>query len=149
MYIGAVCETAAGTRAVINTNSLDDRAAFIRQAAPSITTVKQPKTGFHAELPIGHPRPSPPLRSVSRSGPRDAHYGVVAAANDPHSILVGGRRTPLRVNKRRIAPCRDRHPERDRRFPNGLLIGAVVIAKPARDEERSRPARSLSAALRH
>jgi hypothetical protein len=34
VYIGAVCETAAGTRAVINSNSLDDRAAFTRQAAP-------------------------------------------------------------------------------------------------------------------
>jgi hypothetical protein len=30
----AVCETVVGTRAVINTNSLDDRAAFTRQAAP-------------------------------------------------------------------------------------------------------------------
>src|ERR1700733_5001265 len=28
VYIGAVCETAAGTRAVVNTNCLDDRAAF-------------------------------------------------------------------------------------------------------------------------
>jgi len=34
VYISAVCETAAGTRAVINTNSLDDRVAFTRQAAP-------------------------------------------------------------------------------------------------------------------
>jgi len=33
VYISAVCETAAGTRAVINTNSLDDRVAFTRQAA--------------------------------------------------------------------------------------------------------------------
>ena len=28
VYIGAVCDTAAGLRATINTNSLDDRAAF-------------------------------------------------------------------------------------------------------------------------
>jgi hypothetical protein len=28
VYVGAVCDTAAGTRAVINVNSLDDRAAF-------------------------------------------------------------------------------------------------------------------------
>lgn len=28
VYIGAVCDTAAGARAVINTNSLDDRARF-------------------------------------------------------------------------------------------------------------------------
>jgi hypothetical protein len=28
VYIGAVCETAAGTRAVLNTNCLDDRATF-------------------------------------------------------------------------------------------------------------------------
>lgn len=28
VYVGAVCETAAGLRAVINTNSLDDRALF-------------------------------------------------------------------------------------------------------------------------
>jgi len=34
VYIGAVCETTAGTRAVINTNCLDDRAAFIQQAVP-------------------------------------------------------------------------------------------------------------------
>jgi hypothetical protein len=34
VYIGAVCETTAGTRAVINTNCLEDRAAFIRQPAP-------------------------------------------------------------------------------------------------------------------
>ena len=33
VYLGAVCETMAGTRAVINTNCLDDRAAFIRQPA--------------------------------------------------------------------------------------------------------------------
>jgi hypothetical protein len=33
VYIGAVCETAAGTRAVINTNCLDDRAAFIQAPA--------------------------------------------------------------------------------------------------------------------
>ena len=32
VYIGAVCETMAGTRAVINTNCLEDRAAFIRHA---------------------------------------------------------------------------------------------------------------------
>jgi len=31
VYVGAVCETAAGTRAVINTNCLDDRAVFTRQ----------------------------------------------------------------------------------------------------------------------
>jgi hypothetical protein len=34
VYIGAVCDTTAGARAVINTNCLDDRAAFIRQPAP-------------------------------------------------------------------------------------------------------------------
>jgi hypothetical protein len=28
VYVGAVCETAAGLRAVVNTNALDDRAAF-------------------------------------------------------------------------------------------------------------------------
>lgn len=28
IYIGAVCETAAGLRAVVNTNALDDRGAF-------------------------------------------------------------------------------------------------------------------------
>ncbi|MGC1886181.1 MAG: hypothetical protein WA709_08800 [Stellaceae bacterium] len=33
-YIGVVCETTAGTRAVINTNCLEDRAAFNRQPAP-------------------------------------------------------------------------------------------------------------------
>ena len=32
VYIGAVCETPAGWRAVINTLCLDDRAAFIQQA---------------------------------------------------------------------------------------------------------------------
>ena len=32
VYIGAICETAAGTRAVINVNCLDDRAAFLRAA---------------------------------------------------------------------------------------------------------------------
>jgi hypothetical protein len=34
VYIGAVCETVAGTRAVINTNCLDNRAAFTRRPAP-------------------------------------------------------------------------------------------------------------------
>ena len=34
VYIGAVCETAAGTRAVINTNSLDDRTRFTQPPAP-------------------------------------------------------------------------------------------------------------------
>jgi hypothetical protein len=34
VYIGAVCETTAGTRAVININSLNDRAAFIQHPAP-------------------------------------------------------------------------------------------------------------------
>jgi hypothetical protein len=33
IYIGAVCETAAGTRAVVNTNSLADRAAFTGEPA--------------------------------------------------------------------------------------------------------------------
>jgi hypothetical protein len=33
VYIGAVCETAVGARAVINTNCLDDRDAFTRQPA--------------------------------------------------------------------------------------------------------------------
>ncbi len=31
VYIGAVCETAAGTRAVVNTNCLEDRAAFAQE----------------------------------------------------------------------------------------------------------------------
>jgi hypothetical protein len=35
VYVGAVCETAAGPRAVINTNCLDSRAAFTGVAAPS------------------------------------------------------------------------------------------------------------------
>jgi len=34
IYIGAICETPAGTRAVINTNCLDDRAAFTRKPVP-------------------------------------------------------------------------------------------------------------------
>ncbi len=34
VYVGAVCETAAGIRAVINVNCLDDRAAFTRQPTP-------------------------------------------------------------------------------------------------------------------
>jgi hypothetical protein len=34
VYVGAVCQTAAGARAVINTNCLDDRAAFVRHPAP-------------------------------------------------------------------------------------------------------------------
>ncbi len=33
VYVGAVCDTAAGTRAVANTNVLDDRASFTQQAA--------------------------------------------------------------------------------------------------------------------
>ncbi len=33
VYIGAVCETVSGTRAVTNINCLDDRAAFLRQPA--------------------------------------------------------------------------------------------------------------------
>jgi hypothetical protein len=32
VYAGAVCETPAGRRAVINTRCLDDRAAFVREA---------------------------------------------------------------------------------------------------------------------
>jgi hypothetical protein len=35
VYIGAVSETAAGTRAVINTTCLEDRAAFIGQPNPT------------------------------------------------------------------------------------------------------------------
>jgi hypothetical protein len=35
VYIGAVGETASGTRAVINTNCLDDRAAFTAKANPT------------------------------------------------------------------------------------------------------------------
>jgi hypothetical protein len=35
VYIGAIGETASGTRAVINTNCLDDRAAFIHQPNPT------------------------------------------------------------------------------------------------------------------
>jgi hypothetical protein len=34
VYIGAVCDTAGGTRAVINTNCLDNCAAFTGQPAP-------------------------------------------------------------------------------------------------------------------
>lgn len=34
VYIGAICETAAGTRAVINTNSLEDRSRFTGHPAP-------------------------------------------------------------------------------------------------------------------
>ena len=34
VYIGAIGESAAGTRAVINTNCLDDRAAFTQQPQP-------------------------------------------------------------------------------------------------------------------
>jgi len=34
VYLGAISETAAGTRAVINTNCLDDRAAFTRPPEP-------------------------------------------------------------------------------------------------------------------
>jgi len=34
VYIGAVCETAAGARAVINTNSLADRALFTATPVP-------------------------------------------------------------------------------------------------------------------
>lgn len=33
VYVGAVCETTAGMRAVANTNALDDRAAFTGQPA--------------------------------------------------------------------------------------------------------------------
>jgi hypothetical protein len=33
VYVGAVCETAAGQRAVINTRCLADRDAFVREAA--------------------------------------------------------------------------------------------------------------------
>jgi hypothetical protein len=32
VYVGAVCETPAGPRAVINTRCLDDRAASVREA---------------------------------------------------------------------------------------------------------------------
>lgn len=35
VYIGAVCDTPAGTRAVINTNCLDDRTAFTGQPNPT------------------------------------------------------------------------------------------------------------------
>jgi hypothetical protein len=31
VYVGAVCETEAGTRAVVNTNCLNDRAAFTQE----------------------------------------------------------------------------------------------------------------------
>src|SRR6516165_3729053 len=34
IYIGAVCETPSGTRAVINTNCLESRAAFTRPPIP-------------------------------------------------------------------------------------------------------------------
>ena len=34
VYIGAVCDTPAGSRAVINTNALEDRARFARAPAP-------------------------------------------------------------------------------------------------------------------
>jgi hypothetical protein len=33
VYVGAVCETAAGLRAVVNVNSLDDRASFVQVPA--------------------------------------------------------------------------------------------------------------------
>jgi hypothetical protein len=35
VYIGAIGDTAAGTRAVINTTCLDDRALFTREPAPT------------------------------------------------------------------------------------------------------------------
>jgi hypothetical protein len=35
VYIGAIGETASGTRAVINTPCLDDRALFTREPAPT------------------------------------------------------------------------------------------------------------------
>jgi hypothetical protein len=35
IYIGAICETGSGTRAVINTNCLDSRAQFVRAPAPT------------------------------------------------------------------------------------------------------------------
>ena len=35
VYIGAICETASGTRAVINTTCLDDRALFTLEPAPT------------------------------------------------------------------------------------------------------------------
>jgi hypothetical protein len=35
VYIGAIGESASGTRAVINTNCLDDRAAFVQAPAPT------------------------------------------------------------------------------------------------------------------
>jgi hypothetical protein len=34
VYIGAVCDTGAGERAVINTNCLDNRAEFVREPTP-------------------------------------------------------------------------------------------------------------------
>ena len=34
IYVGAICETPAGVRAVINVNCLDNRAAFIQQPVP-------------------------------------------------------------------------------------------------------------------
>lgn len=34
VYIAAVCDAAAGLRAVVNVNGLDDRAAFTREPAP-------------------------------------------------------------------------------------------------------------------
>src|SRR5579872_706805 len=34
VYVGALCQTEAGLRAVVNVNSLDDRAAFIRPPTP-------------------------------------------------------------------------------------------------------------------
>ena len=36
IYIGAVCDTPDGPRAVINTNSLDDRALFTREPARTV-----------------------------------------------------------------------------------------------------------------
>jgi hypothetical protein len=35
IYIGALCETESGARAVINTNCLESRAAFIRSPTPT------------------------------------------------------------------------------------------------------------------
>ena len=53
VYVGAIGETAAGIRAVINTNCLDSRAAFTQQAILSITTARQPVTGWPAAPPTG------------------------------------------------------------------------------------------------
>jgi hypothetical protein len=56
VYIGAFCETAAGTRAVVNTNCLADRALFGQSAARSITRASRPTPASPAAPPTGRRR---------------------------------------------------------------------------------------------